>query len=513
MLHVHAAPLCTHPPPGQIQARPARSRRYGESRGTVARSRGTHAREFGHIVFGYRRVDVERAAVVAHVGELRAEQRREQSNDIASRTVQVGCFADIGGKVVQLAFHRVEFPVAHSEPAQVVTRSVAVLPELVEVEHFVGCSGAGLAGDHGEHVFTVDDPRLAGAAVKAQFAGDFTLHQVGDSGVEINCAEHLAARAADRDSAGPAHDTRHAVTTLVVEELSAAQRPCAAALVLSRAGVYVHVGARVEPRAVVGVEAHECVAGQAGVVDRIEDTADRGVHRFHRVLVVAFIQHHVGCRETYPEHERRGGVAVDEVDGSGGGSIGTVGVGSFRTPSVETVLGEFLVELRTKMALADNARGVALGLEDLADRVLVRVHALAGRYRLVDADPVAVAAGEETGASRRADGCPRVEIGEPRALRSHLVEARREDVRAAVAAHVAVPLIVGHDHDEVWLARRAKAAGKDVRRESGSSTYCSSASEKRTACEYGLTDGHGASSGSGTFPSIPGIRATGYTEK
>ena len=64
--------------------------------------------------------------------------------------------------------------------------------------------------------------------------------------------------------------------------------------------------------------------------------------------------------------------------------------------------------------------------------------------------------GHEDAARRSADGIAGVMLGEAQPLRRHLVEARRANFLLPVAAELGVTEIVGHDEDDVRLARFAR---------------------------------------------------------
>jgi hypothetical protein len=76
-----------------------------------------------------------------------------------------------------------------------------------------------------------------------------------------------------------------------------------------------------------------------------------------------------------------------------------------------------------------------------------------------DADAVRVAAGQQRGPGRRADGLGDVEVGEAHAVRREAVDVRGTDDLVAVAAEVGVAHVVGVHEDDVRRAVGGEEGG------------------------------------------------------
>ena len=120
---------------------------------------------------------------------------------------------------------------------------------------------------------------------------------------------------------------------------------------------------------------------------------------------------------------------------------------------VEALAGRPALLARAEMPLAGDAGGVALALEQLAQRHFA---GLEGIRRAPDDDgaetqPLRIAPGHQRRARRRASRLHQV-LRQPQALAGELVDARRRhaaDLARAVGADVAVADVVGQHDDDV----------------------------------------------------------------
>ena len=113
--------------------------------------------------------------------------------------------------------------------------------------------------------------------------------------------------------------------------------------------------------------------------------------------------------------------------------------------------------MMAEVPLADRRRAVAAVAKEFGERRLGGGETVPTRRteRARDADAVGIAAGEQGGTRRRADGLRDVEVGEPHALPSEPIDVRRGRRGAAITARIAVAHVVGEDHDHVGTRRRA----------------------------------------------------------
>ena len=107
-----------------------------------------------------------------------------------------------------------------------------------------------------------------------------------------------------------------------------------------------------------------------------------------------------------------------------------------------------ILGLVAQMPLAENAGGVAGGLEHLRQRGGLQREPLALEDRVGDAVLELVPAGHQRAARRRARGAD-MEVREPHALGMQLVEVGRLEHGIAMRGDVAVALVVGEDEDDV----------------------------------------------------------------
>ncbi len=84
---------------------------------------------------------------------------------------------------------------------------------------------------------------------------------------------------------------------------------------------------------------------------------------------------------------------------------------------------------------------------------------------LVHADPLGIAASEEGGPGRRADGRGHHEVGELTAFSGEAVDVWSLDGVGAEAAEVSVSLVIGKDDDEVRLVSGAGDEAGDQKNE------------------------------------------------
>ena len=115
---------------------------------------------------------------------------------------------------------------------------------------------------------------------------------------------------------------------------------------------------------------------------------------------------------------------------------------------VEAALVRLVGFLVAEVPLAEDAGGVAGGLEDLRQDGGVERHALAFEDRVRDAVLHRVPAGHQGRAGRRA-GRADQEAGEASARVVQLVEIRRLDPRMPMPSDRRVALVVGHHQDDV----------------------------------------------------------------
>ena len=111
-----------------------------------------------------------------------------------------------------------------------------------------------------------------------------------------------------------------------------------------------------------------------------------------------------------------------------------------------------------EVPLAEDARGVAGGLEHLRERRGLQREPLALEDRVSDAVLELVAAGEERAARGRARGAD-VEVREAHALGVETVHVRGLEHGVAVGGDVAVALVVGEEEDDVRALAGERGGG------------------------------------------------------
>ena len=134
------------------------------------------------------------------------------------------------------------------------------------------------------------------------------------------------------------------------------------------------------------------------------------------------------------------------------------------------------LRLVAQVPLADEPGAVAVVLQQLRQCAACGAQPLVGRptcgtKRILDPVSLLIAAADEHGARRRTIRRG-VEVGQPRAGLGEAVDARRLDVRGAVAADVAVAHVVSDDENHVRtrgcrLVRQRAFAPTEARRRPG----------------------------------------------
>lgn len=133
--------------------------------------------------------------------------------------------------------------------------------------------------------------------------------------------------------------------------------------------------------------------------------------------------------------------------------IHVVGVGNAEV-GIEAVLLREGFGVMAEVPFSEAGGGVALSFEVIGDGVLGRVEPAGGGGEenvLVHFDPLGIAAGEEGGTGRGADGGGHHETGKFASFFGEAIDVGGLDVGGAKAPEVAVALVVGEDDDEVWL--------------------------------------------------------------
>ena len=135
------------------------------------------------------------------------------------------------------------------------------------------------------------------------------------------------------------------------------------------------------------------------------------------------------------------------------GVVHVVGVGNTEI-GIEAVLLREGFGVMAEVPFSEAGGGVALSFEVIGDGVLGGIEPAGGGGEedvLVHFDPLRVAAGEEGGSGRGADGRGDHEAGELASFLGEAIDVGRLDFGGAEAAEIAVALVVGEDNDEVGL--------------------------------------------------------------
>ncbi len=148
---------------------------------------------------------------------------------------------------------------------------------------------------------------------------------------------------------------------------------------------------------------------------------------------------------------------------------------------VEAALLRVHFRQRAEVPLADQAGGVAGGLEPVGEGRLGQRQALAAAGIELVAEAGLVAAGQQPGARRRAIRPGHVAVGEPHAGGGQRVEVRRGDVLAAVEAHVGIAHVVADDEQDVGFLGLGSQAGSKHRE------ACEDGRECRSNASMGTT--------------------------
>ena len=107
-----------------------------------------------------------------------------------------------------------------------------------------------------------------------------------------------------------------------------------------------------------------------------------------------------------------------------------------------------------EMPFAVGCGGVALLLADFGDGhfLVAEPVGVVGAERSVDADTIGVAAGQQSGARRGADGLRGVPVREHPPFAGHAIEIGSLESFGAEDADVGVALVVGENDNDVWRA-------------------------------------------------------------
>ena len=360
----------------------------------------------------------------------------------------------------------------------------------VVVEEPVAGGLIGLSGEEPRAVDAVDDAAAGrrGAAQRRERRED------------VDRAHDAVADHARWDDAGPTDDERIALAAFPRGALGTAQRP---------------VGrSEIRPAPVVRGEHHERLVVDPEPLELGEQPAGGPVDRRNRRSVrpvralaeepLLDVDGEVDVHVREVEEEKAAGVLPDEPDGvldvplgdadliglfldhlfvaqererrplrrraAGNGGL-TTHVVAVRDAvvAVESVTGGQELGLVAAVPLADDPRGVPLGLQHGGDGGLLRVEPdrLSGEehpspLELAEPDPPRVAAGEHRAAGGRADRRGHVELGEPHALGGHPVQVRGAVERVAVAGQVTPAEVVTVDEDHVRGVGHAASYPRDA---------------------------------------------------
>ena len=120
---------------------------------------------------------------------------------------------------------------------------------------------------------------------------------------------------------------------------------------------------------------------------------------------------------------------------------------------VEAMVGGKPLAAISQMPFPEDCRSVSRRLEQLGDRLFIRVeaHRTARTERTMDPQPHIVAASQQGAARRTTHRLRCIEICQPHSLASHRVEVRRNHLVASEAMKVGIAQIVGKKHYKIGL--------------------------------------------------------------
>ena len=127
---------------------------------------------------------------------------------------------------------------------------------------------------------------------------------------------------------------------------------------------------------------------------------------------------------------------------------------------IESLSGGEKIRMMPQVPFTNAGRCVTSRLQHLGQRDLIGVQP-GGIFREKHSrnmDPSGITTGEQCGPRGRAHRVPRIKIGEPHALLGQLIQVRCLDVGRSIATEILIPLIIGHDENDIWnrCCQRAK---------------------------------------------------------
>ena len=128
---------------------------------------------------------------------------------------------------------------------------------------------------------------------------------------------------------------------------------------------------------------------------------------------------------------------------------------------IESLSGGEKIRMMPQVPFANAGRCVTSRLQHLGQRDLIGVQpgGISREKHSRNMDPSGITTGEQCGPRGRAHRIPRIKIGEPHALLGQLIQVRCLDVGRSIATEILIPLIIGHDENDIWNRPCQRAKG------------------------------------------------------